>query len=187
MAPSNDTDSVRDITELLETSGLADLGPNRRAETLPSARITALLNASYNKSSITTRSQELVRSIVLLWHDHLDESHSISQRIEDTDGSFVHGIMHRREPDYGNSSYWFRRVGSHVCFSEIATRVAPILQPDSSELARRLLPNRTWDPFGFIEACRLVASGSLLEKDGHTLQRVQKIESQVLLEYFLIP
>lgn len=187
MALSHDKDSSREITELLETASLPALGPNRRVETIPAARLTALLKASFDKSSIAPRFQDLIRSIVLLWHDHLDESHTISQSIEDADGSFVHGIMHRREPDYGNASYWFQRVGSHVCFSEIATRVSPILQTDTSELARILLPSRTWDPFGFIEACKLMASGSLLEKDGQTLQHVQKIETQVLLEYFLTP
>ena len=185
MATSNNPDSVREIKDLLETLEPADLGPKRRAGTLPAAQLKAVLQISFDKSSIETRSQNLIRSILLLWHDHLDESHSISQGIEDSDGSFVHGIMHRREPDYGNSSYWFRRVGSHVCFQGIATRVAPVIQPDASELAGRLLPGRGWDPYGFIEACRLVANGSLSDNDEQKLQQVQKIESQVLLEYFL--
>jgi len=50
-----------------------------------------------------------------LWlaFDFLDESHKISQDIDSPDGSFWHGIMHRREPDPSNSKYWWRRVGSH--------------------------------------------------------------------------
>ena len=48
-----------------------------------------------------------------LWlaHNYLDESHRISQEIENPTGSFWHAIMHRREGDYSNSKYWFRRVG----------------------------------------------------------------------------
>ncbi|MBI1923612.1 hypothetical protein HYR99_05125, partial [Candidatus Poribacteria bacterium] len=47
-----------------------------------------------------------VQSGLLLWNDALDISHTISQRIENTTGSYWHGIMHRREPDYSNAKYW---------------------------------------------------------------------------------
>ena len=49
-----------------------------------------------------------------LLYDELDESHTISQALETPTGSYWHGIMHRREPDYGNAKYWFRRVGDHA-------------------------------------------------------------------------
>ena len=41
-----------------------------------------------------------------LWllHDFLDESHSLSQEITTDTGSYWHGIMHRREPDYGRDT-----------------------------------------------------------------------------------
>src|SRR5690554_1595201 len=48
-----------------------------------------------------------------LYIDELDRSHTISQRMHDATGSFWHGIMHRREGDFGNSHYWFRRTGDH--------------------------------------------------------------------------
>jgi hypothetical protein len=48
-----------------------------------------------------------------LYVDDLDASHKVSQSIDDTTGSFWHGIMHRREGDFGNSHYWFRRAGRH--------------------------------------------------------------------------
>jgi hypothetical protein len=43
--------------------------------------------------------------------DDLDRSHTISQSIETPTGSFWHGILHRREGDFSNSKYWFRRAG----------------------------------------------------------------------------
>ena len=50
----------------------------------------------------------------------LNLSHEISQRIETPDGSFWHGIMHRREGDFWNSKYWFRRVGKHPVLKSLA-------------------------------------------------------------------
>lgn len=54
-----------------------------------------------------------------LYVDELDHSHRISQGIEDATGSFWHGIMHRREGDFGNSHYWFHRVGKHPAMKSI--------------------------------------------------------------------
>jgi hypothetical protein len=63
---------------------------------------------------------EAILAGLLQINDYLDESHNHSQSIQgegqDVNGDYWHGIMHRREPDYGNGKYWFRRVGHHPCF-----------------------------------------------------------------------
>jgi len=60
------------------------------------------------------------RSGLWLLCGDLDASHEISQAIETPDGSFWHGIMHRREGDFWNAKYWFRRVGRHPVLSHLA-------------------------------------------------------------------
>lgn len=62
------------------------------------------------------------QSLAAIWlvAGDLDASHTISQSIDDADGSFWHGIMHRREGDYGNAKYWFRRVGKHPVLDQLA-------------------------------------------------------------------
>ncbi len=51
-----------------------------------------------------------------LYVDDLERSHTVSQSIEDTTGSYWHGIMHRREGDFSNSHYWIRRAAGHPLF-----------------------------------------------------------------------
>lgn len=46
-------------------------------------------------------------------------SHTVSQGIEGTTGSYWHGIMHRREGDFSNSHYWFNKVGGHPVIDEV--------------------------------------------------------------------
>jgi len=54
-----------------------------------------------------------------LYVDELDRSHTVSQGISDATGSFWHGIMHRREGDFGNSHYWFNRTGHHPAMDAV--------------------------------------------------------------------
>jgi hypothetical protein len=111
---------IAQIKQLLATAEPAELGPGPRADVLSESALNARVDSLLGNTRISPARQQLIRSVILLWHDHLDASHNISQGIENTDGSFVHAIMHRREPDAWNSKYWWRRVGNHPAFPEIA-------------------------------------------------------------------
>lgn len=54
-----------------------------------------------------------------LYVDELDRSHAISQGLQSPTGAFWHAIMHRREGDFSNSKYWYRRAGRHPVISQI--------------------------------------------------------------------
>jgi hypothetical protein len=170
------------LSQLLATSELADLGPGPRAGVRSEAGITRELAALFAKSDLTAQKRELIRALVLLWHDHLDTAHTIAQDIENPDGAYVHGIMHRREPDYGNAAYWFRRVGKHPAFGELARNVSSFLEAKSeTELARELMPKGAWDAFAFIDACERAAREP---KQQTLLREIQRIEFDVLLGSF---
>lgn len=110
-------------------------------------------------------------------HDFWDSSHQAAQLADDLGerpvSAYWHGIAHRREPDPGNAGYWFRRVGRHPVFAPLASAVGPILQsaPGGSQLADRLTPRGSWDPYAFIDVCTTSRPG--LDAPARTIQRVE--------------
>lgn len=49
-----------------------------------------------------------------LWYDlhgDWDTAHRIVQNMYDTYAEWIHAYLHRKEPDIGNSKYWYRRSG----------------------------------------------------------------------------
>lgn len=171
------------IKQLLATPTPAALGSEARGGVFSEADLNATLTPLLRQTKLSNTRQELVRALLLLWHDHLDASHTISQGIENADGSFVHAIMHRREPDYWNAKYWWRRVGAHPVFPEITKRVKPLLTQDGAGgLATKFLPGGKWDACAFVDACE--AAVGVLEREA-LLREVQRIETEVLLDFFL--
>jgi len=116
-------------------------------------------------SELSLRSRMLCESGLWLLAGELDRSHSISQENHSAEGSFWHGIMHRREGDFGNSKYWFRKVGEHPVLQQIAE-----------------LSDGAYDePYEFIDACsRAVGKADESERK---CKRAQWIEWQALMAY----
>src|ERR1700750_314466 len=53
------------------------------------------------------RNQQAALAGLLLRLGYWEESHTIAQDIQSSDGSYWHGIIHRMEPDSFNAGYWF--------------------------------------------------------------------------------
>lgn len=127
---------------------------------------------------------------VLQMHDCLDASHARSQTIEGegrhSAGDYWHAIMHRREPDYGNSKYWFRHVGNlHPVFSDLALRAAGILDacrdPDAAVWRQRVIRVVDWDPFAFVDLCQQVAKHESRPL-AVAVRQIQWVEMSLLLK-----
>ncbi|HWL88975.1 MAG TPA: hypothetical protein VNO21_24390 [Polyangiaceae bacterium] len=173
--------SLATLQDLLKTADLPELGPRARADRTPESELHRKLDAALHE--LEAPRSDLIRALVLLWHDHLDAAHEIAQRIETPDGSFLHGIMHRREPDYANAKYWFRRVGDHPCFGELARRARVLLNgAGDAPLRQKLISDGHWSAFAFIDACE--AEGGHPGTDrAKLLRELQKIEFELLLEH----
>ena len=154
---------ITEIKSLLETPEPPELGPG------PRSGVTA--EKTLDEQLRRLGGSDLLRAMVLIWHDHLDAAHQIAQAIETPDGSYVHAIIHRREPDYWNSKYWFRRVGEHPCFAELANHV------EDPKLRARLTGKGTWDPFAFVDLCEKGEGPNLLRE-------IQATEINLLADYF---
>ena len=77
----------------------------------------------------------LIKAGLHLLNDDIHNCHIIAQEHENSDGNYWHAILHRREPDYWNSKYWYKRVADH-----------PVIHNMQKE-------KPGWDPFNFVDQC----------------------------------
>ena len=178
----SDKDSAAAFLQLIATPELPGLGPNQRSSARAASDINAEVRSWANDLQLDADTLDVLRSAALLWHDHLDASHSISQSIPTATGSFLHGIMHRREPDYGNAKYWFHRVHSHPAYADIAQAVQERL--DSGEIPSslsHLVGQGNWDAFGFVDAVEEGLGSNRDPEFIQSLQLVQQVEFECLL------
>ena len=118
-------------------------------------------------------------SALWLLHHFLDESHQVSQEIDTPSASFWHGIMHRREGDYSNAKYWFRRVGDHQVYEALASASREQIEQDRLPGALPLAEGQ-WDPFQFIDMCEnVVVRGN---RDRELCQTLARLEWELLFD-----
>lgn len=162
------------VAELLVNAPLNPLGPGS-ADRSKHALLSGLTAESVVAPHRSRDNNAALGCCAGLWlrYDFLDESHQISQDIDTPDGSYWHGIMHRREPDFGNAKYWFRRVGRHPVFSELCVEAAELAKRQATIKTTSFLTDQSeWDPMQFTDLCEnVIDSGSEVETLCREIQR----------------
>ena len=184
------TPAIAEVIEKLETGNpLPPLVPKETwsPELTDALKTTSVDELFQGESLKNTTFGNAIKSGLLLWNDALNESHNISQGLENQTGSYWHGIMHRREPDYPNSKYWFGRVGTHPIFPQLRERAIAIFKeiPNPSEtlahIAQTIETEENWDAYQFIDWCQAAENGT--DDVTRFLQQVQAEEIKLLLAY----
>lgn len=124
------------------------------------------LAAAFNHAKVHDGDMaDCCRAAVWLLHDFADQAHAICQEIHTPSGSWWHAILHRREPDYGNSKYWFHRVGAHPLLPTLAAATPALGYTFTS-------------PEAFVDFCEQ-ARGA----DEALARQVQQLEWQLLFDW----
>lgn len=115
----------------------------------------------------------LIRGALLYATDAIHEAHRIFQDAPGDLGSYWHGMMHRREGDFDNARYWFRRAGVLPFFNGLHRAASA----HSSVMARQL----NWDPYLFTGECEQARFG---DTDSlKSLAALQRVEFEELFDY----
>ena len=116
---------------------------------------------------------DVVRGGLLYALDDLAACHEFFQNTANDLVGYWHGMMHRREADFDNARYWFRRSGTLPFFDTLQHHAAGI----SADMAKQL----SWDPYLFTGQCEQHRFGA--DDDSGELIRLQRAEFDVVFDY----
>lgn len=147
---------------------------------LPVPELTVDTAFAHHEGALNESFARACLAAAYLYADHWDTAHRIAQDLPTREGSYWHAIIHRREPDYWNSKYWFRQVGSHPVYPALARAVQEQVAGDEALLpfANMVAQGENWDAFRFVDLCEEAA-----RKEGPLKRFCLAVQQQ---EFFLL-
>ena len=135
-----------------------------------SAEVLSVVEGVINDPSLD--GHNAIKAGLWLYVDELDRSHAYSQDLHSPTGSFWHAIMHRREGDFPNAKYWYRKAGAHPAMGHI--ELAGGGSAAGSAIA-------AYDPMSFVD--RVERANARCESDSPDLVALQHHEWRALFEW----
>jgi hypothetical protein len=189
-------DLVRHLSELVDkmTANKLALSANQIAdEQLEQelTRLTEMVQQQIRTGRISRERSQAVLALIsglYLWNGSLDNSHNISQDLENSTGSYLHGILHRIEPDFSNAKYWFRMAGGHPVGELLQQKTLELLREPTSgneALYRRFMQKMAWHPELLTDMAEAASQTRWIGDEVPLLERIQAMELQLLLEAVL--
>ena len=168
------------VSTLLSLAGKPGSRPFDRLER---GKPTPQAKEAVEKSSL----KPLAQGALYLYFDCFEEAHTIANDHEGSaQGNWIHAILHRREPDAGNSRYWYARVNIPKKVSEtIAQEALGILKVESKgleSLAQKLEKSKQWEPEVFVGLCDQYRKKDPSTPGYGVLAKVQQAEWRGLLK-----
>lgn len=168
------------------TAELPELGPGPRAGVLGQRELEGRCDRIAAAQGLTSDTTVRLRATALLYHDHHDPAHDLVQDLSDRDGALIHAILHRREPDYWNAKYWFRRVDLHPIYRTLGLRINHLSdRPEEETLVRQLTMPGSFDPFAFVDLCEQMERRPNTDSVVLWLRKVQHAEFEELVQHLV--
>lgn len=181
---------------LEEELGEASVNGNHARPLEPSGRRHRFLSSYIDKVKELEPGQggssddlSLLSAALHILNDDLERAHPICNAFERTvpDASFLHGIIHRREPDFKNARNWFGRAeglrGGEAIRAAVLAHLQRVLQKPEYGGARdtafgliqHLQKQDRWDPLYFLDLCEKGAWRDN-ERERRLLEEIQETE-----------
>jgi hypothetical protein len=170
------------LAALLGDAPLSPLGPGRPDPARRPFLATLTVDDAFLPRRVVDRDMAAgCRAGLWLLYDFLDESHAVSQELHAPEGGYWHALMHRRENDFSNSKYWFRRVGDHPVYEPLRVAARELADDAPHPSAHFLGTQTAWNPFAFVDLCEASLAG---RSPCEVLCRsVQQCEWRLLFDY----
>ena len=172
--------------KVVATPEFPELGHGPRPGVTALKRLQSQIDEVLAGSGAGDEARALLRAVAFLYHDHHDAAHDIVQDLSDADGSLVHGILHRREPDYWNAKYWFRRFVAHPAHIALGRRIPSLVTGTAgAAIAKEITRPGAFDPFAFVDAVEAAARRPAEDPEVLWLRAVQHAEFEEIVAHLL--
>ena len=131
--------------------------------------------ASSDAAASTRRA--LCRAALFLWNDDLDAAHNIVQPHDDNaTANLLHAVVHRREKDFSNALYWWRKTGAHPLLYNIGLAVKDV--NGAREYSQLFGRDDVFDAAAFTQLCEKPSP-----QNDEVLRRIQAVELESIYEF----